>query len=54
MGGSELIIKQIQREYYVNNPRVSQYRETVLDLIKELLEIDLLVLGFFLKFGFLI
>jgi len=40
MGDSELIIKQIRGEYSVNNPRLSQYRETILDLIKEILEID--------------
>ena len=44
MGDSELIIKQIKGEYSVNNPRLSQYRETVLDLIKELLEIDFVII----------
>ena len=39
-GDSELIIKQIKGEYSVNNPRLSQYREIVLDMIKKLLEID--------------
>ena len=38
MGDLELIIKQINGEYSVNNPRLSQYREIVLDLIKEFLE----------------
>ena len=38
MGDSELIVKQINGSYSVYNPRLSQYRETVLDLIKELLE----------------
>lgn len=38
LGDSELIIKPINGEYSVNNPRLSQYRETVLDLIKDLLE----------------
>jgi len=40
LGGSELIIKQIKGEYSLNNPRLSQYREAILDLIKDLLEID--------------
>lgn len=40
MGDSELIIKQIKGEYSVNNLRLSQYREIVLDLIKDLLETD--------------
>lgn len=40
MGDSELIIKQIKGEYSINNPRMSQYRETILDLIKNLLETD--------------
>lgn len=38
MGDSELIIKQINGEYFVNNPRLGQYRDIVLDLIKDLLE----------------
>ena len=40
MGDSKFIIKQIKGEYSVNNPRLSQYKEIVLDLIKELLETD--------------
>ena len=44
MGDSELIIKQIRGEYSVNNPRLRQYRETVLDLIEELLETDFAVI----------
>jgi len=39
-GDSELIIKQIKGEYSLNNPKLSQYREIVLDLIKGLLETD--------------
>lgn len=35
-----MIIKQIKGEYSVNNPRLSQYKEIVLDFIKDLLEID--------------
>ena len=35
-----MIIKQIKGEYSVNNPRLSQYKEIVLDLIKDLLETD--------------
>jgi len=38
MGDSELIIKQINGEYSVNNPRLGRYRDTILDLIKDLLE----------------
>lgn len=38
LGDSELIIKQINGEYFVNNPRLSQYIEIVLDLIKDLPE----------------
>jgi len=38
MGDSKLIIKQIKGEYSVNNPKLSQYKEIVLDLIKDLLE----------------
>ena len=44
MGDSELIIKQNKGEYSENNPRLSQYKETVLDLIKELHEIDFVVI----------
>jgi len=40
MGDSELIIKQIKGEYCVNNPRLSQYKDILLDLIKDLLETD--------------
>ena len=40
MGDSELIIKQFKGEYLVNNPRLSHYRETILDLINSFLEID--------------
>jgi len=31
---SELIIKQINGEYFVNNPKLGQYREIVLDLMQ--------------------
>lgn len=44
MGDSELIIKQIKVDYLVNNPRLSQYRETILDFIKEFLETDFVVI----------
>jgi len=40
MGDSKLIIKQIKGEYSINNPRLSQHREIVLDLVKDLLETD--------------
>ena len=40
MGDLELITKQIKGEYSINNPRLSQYRVTILDLTKDLLEID--------------
>ena len=38
MGDSELIMKQINGEYFVNNPRLGIYGDIVLDLIKDLLE----------------
>ena len=38
MGDSELIIKKIKGEYSIYNPRLGQYRETILDLIDQLLE----------------
>ena len=38
MRDSELIVKQINGEYSIYNPRVGRYRETVLDLIDYLLE----------------
>ena len=38
LGDSELTIKQINGDCFVNNPRLSRYRETILDLIKDLLE----------------
>ena len=38
MGDSELIVKQIKGDYSVYNPRLSRYRETILDLINDLLE----------------
>ena len=38
MGDSELVIKQINAEYSVHNPRLARYRETILDLLNELLE----------------
>ena len=44
MGDSDLIVKQIRGEYFVYNPRLTQYRETNLDLIKELLECDFVVI----------
>ena len=44
MEDSELIIKQIKGEYLVNNPRLSQYRETILDLINYFLETDFVVI----------
>ena len=44
MGDSEIIIKQIKGEYLVNNTRLSQYRETSLDLINCFLETDFVVI----------
>lgn len=38
MGDLEMIIKQINGEYSVNNPRLGRHRDIVLDLIKDLLE----------------
>lgn len=38
MGDSKFIIKKINGEYYVNNPRLGRYRDTILDLIKDLRE----------------
>jgi len=38
MGDSELLMKQIIVEYFVNNPRLGRYRDTILDLVKDLLE----------------
>lgn len=38
MGDTELIVKQINGEYSVYNPRLGWYREIVLDLIDDLLE----------------
>jgi len=38
MGDPKLIIKQISVEYSINNPRLDRYRDTILDLIKDLLE----------------
>ena len=38
MGDSELILKQINGEYSVHNPRLDRYREIVLDLTDDLLE----------------
>ena len=34
MGDSDLIVTQIRGEYSVYNPRLRQYRETILDLMK--------------------
>ena len=38
MGDSELIIKQVNGVYSVYNPRLSRYRDTVIDLTDDLLE----------------
>ena len=38
LGDSELVIKQINAEYSVHNPRLARYRETILELLEELLE----------------
>ena len=38
MGDSELIIKQVNGVYSIYNPRLSRYRDTVIDLIDDLLE----------------
>ena len=40
MGDSELIVKLIRGKYSIYNTRLSKYRETILDLISELLECD--------------
>ena len=34
MGDSDLTVKQIRGDYSIYNPRLIQYRETILDLIK--------------------
>jgi len=44
MGDSKLIIKQVKGEYITNNPRLSCYRETILDLINCFLETDFVVI----------
>ena len=44
VGGSELIIKQVKGEYITNNPRLSCYKETILDLIIFFLETDFVVI----------
>lgn len=44
MGDSELIIKQVKGEYITNNPRLSCYRETILDFINCFLETDFVVI----------
>lgn len=44
MGDPKLIIKKIKGEYSVNNPKLGQYRENILDLVKDLLEIDFIVI----------
>ena len=38
MGDSELVIKQINAEYSVHNPRLARYRDTTHDLVEDLLE----------------
>ena len=38
MGDSELIIKQVNGVYFVYNPRLSRYKDTVIDLTDDLLE----------------
>ena len=38
MGDSDLIIKQVNGVYSVYNPRLSRYRDTVIDLTDDLLE----------------
>ena len=38
MGDLELIIKQINAVYYVYNPRLAKYRDTMTDLTYDLLE----------------
>ena len=38
MGDSDLVIKQINDEYYVHNPRLARYRDVAIDLVDDLLE----------------
>ena len=44
MGYSNLIIKQVNGVYSVYNPRLSRYRETIIDLIDDLLECKFVVI----------
>ena len=44
MGDSELIMKQITGEHSVNNPRLGIYRDTILDLVKDLLELNFAII----------
>ena len=38
MGDSKLVIKQINAEYYVHNPKLVRYRDTTTYLVDDLLE----------------
>ena len=38
MGDLELVIKQINAEYFVHNPRLARYRDAATDLVDDLLE----------------
>ena len=38
MGDSELIIKQVNGDYSVHNPRLARYRDATIDLCGDLLE----------------
>ena len=38
MGDFELVIKQVNTEYHVHNPRLARYMDTTIDLVNDLLE----------------
>ena len=42
MGDSEFIIKQVNGDYYVHNPRLARYRDASIDLADDLMETKLL------------
>jgi len=44
IGNSKLIIKQVKGDYITNDPRLSCYRETILDLINCFLDIDFAII----------
>ena len=38
MGDSELVIKKVNAEYFVHNPRLARYRDATVDLCDDLIE----------------